>query len=83
MIIAIFALGALAGASGLLLGFAAIRFKVEGDPIVAVRAGPQGTLVHGAPACLQVQDSRHGGWDECISFPEDGNAPALHDLPMF
>ena len=34
MVIAIFALGALAGASGLLLGFAAIRFKVEGDPIV-------------------------------------------------
>ena len=34
MMIAIFALGALAGASGLLLGFAAIRFKVEGDPIV-------------------------------------------------
>ncbi|MCB1988791.1 MAG: hypothetical protein R3E55_05310 [Burkholderiaceae bacterium] len=56
---------------------------LEGDPIVAVRAGPRGTLVHGAPACLQVQDSRHGGWDECISFPEDGNAPALHDLPMF
>jgi electron transport complex protein RnfB len=34
MVVAILALGALAGASGLLLGFAAIRFKVEGDPIV-------------------------------------------------
>ncbi len=34
MVIAIFALGALAGASGLLLGFAAIRFKVEGNPMV-------------------------------------------------
>jgi electron transport complex protein RnfB len=34
MIIAVLALGLLAGASGLLLGFAAIRFKVEGDPIV-------------------------------------------------
>ena len=34
MIIAIIALGLLAGASGLLLGFAAIRFKVEGDPLV-------------------------------------------------
>ena len=34
MLVAILALGALAGASGLLLGFAAIRFKVEGDPIV-------------------------------------------------
>lgn len=34
MMVAILALSALAGASGLLLGFAAIRFKVEGDPIV-------------------------------------------------
>lgn len=34
MIIAVIALGLLAGASGLLLGFAAIRFKVEGNPIV-------------------------------------------------
>ncbi len=34
MVVAVLALGALAGASGLLLGFAAIRFKVEGDPIV-------------------------------------------------
>lgn len=34
MIIAVMALGLLAGASGLLLGFAAIRFEVEGDPIV-------------------------------------------------
>jgi len=34
MVIAIFVLGALAGASGLLLGFAAIRFKVEGNPMV-------------------------------------------------
>lgn len=34
MIIAVMALGLLAGASGLLLGFAAIRFKVEGDPMV-------------------------------------------------
>ncbi|MBS1222721.1 MAG: electron transport complex subunit RsxB [Proteobacteria bacterium] len=34
MFVAILALSALAGASGLLLGFAAIRFKVEGDPIV-------------------------------------------------
>ncbi len=34
MIVAIVALGALAGASGLLLGFAAIRFKIEGDPVV-------------------------------------------------
>ena len=34
MVVAILALSALAGASGLLLGFAAVRFKVEGDPIV-------------------------------------------------
>ncbi len=34
MFAAIITLGALAGASGLLLGFAAVRFKVEGDPIV-------------------------------------------------
>ncbi|RUQ31860.1 MAG: electron transport complex subunit RsxB [Candidatus Competibacteraceae bacterium] len=34
MIVAVIALGLLAGASGLLLGFAAIRFKVEGDPMV-------------------------------------------------
>lgn len=34
MIVAIFALSALAGVSGLLLGFAAVRFKVEGDPMV-------------------------------------------------
>ena len=34
MIVAVVALGLLAGASGLLLGFAAVRFKVEGDPIV-------------------------------------------------
>lgn len=34
MIMAIVALSALAGVSGLLLGFAAVRFKVEGDPIV-------------------------------------------------
>ena len=34
MIVAIFTLSALAGASGLLLGFAAVRFKVEGDPVV-------------------------------------------------
>ncbi|MDS4026971.1 MAG: electron transport complex subunit RsxB [Candidatus Contendobacter sp.] len=33
MVIAILALSALAGASGLLLGFAAIRFKVEGNPM--------------------------------------------------
>lgn len=31
---AVIALGVLAGVSGLLLGFAAVRFKVEGDPIV-------------------------------------------------
>ena len=31
MIAAIIVLSALAGVSGLLLGFAAIRFKVEGD----------------------------------------------------
>ena len=35
MWIAIIALGLLGGASGLLLGFAAVRFRVEGDPIVA------------------------------------------------
>ncbi|HHW78591.1 MAG TPA: electron transport complex subunit RsxB [Xanthomonadaceae bacterium] len=34
MIAAIVALSALAGVAGLLLGFAAVRFKVEGDPIV-------------------------------------------------
>ena len=34
MIAAIVVLSALAGISGLLLGFAAVRFKVEGDPIV-------------------------------------------------
>ncbi|HQC72103.1 MAG TPA: RnfABCDGE type electron transport complex subunit B, partial [Candidatus Competibacteraceae bacterium] len=34
MIVDIFSLGLLAAASGLLLGFAAVRFKVEGDPIV-------------------------------------------------
>ena len=34
MIAAIAVLSALAGISGLLLGFAAVRFKVEGDPIV-------------------------------------------------
>lgn len=34
MLTAIVALGALAGIFGLLLGFAAVRFKVEGDPIV-------------------------------------------------
>ncbi len=34
MISAMLALGLLAGASGLLLGFAAVRFKVEGDPMV-------------------------------------------------
>lgn len=34
MIAAMIVLGALAGVSGLLLGFAAVRFKVEGDPIV-------------------------------------------------
>ena len=34
MFVAMIALGLLAGASGLLLGFAAARFKVEGDPIV-------------------------------------------------
>ena len=34
MIVAVLALGALAGASGFLLGFAAVRFKVEGDPLV-------------------------------------------------
>lgn len=33
MVAAVLALGVLAGVSGLLLGFAAIRFKVEGDPI--------------------------------------------------
>ncbi len=34
MLIAIISLSALAGAFGMLLGFAAVRFKVEGDPIV-------------------------------------------------
>jgi electron transport complex protein RnfB len=34
MLVAVMALGVLAGASGLLLGFAAVRFRVEGDPIV-------------------------------------------------
>ena len=34
MLAAMIALSALAGVSGLLLGFAAVRFKVEGDPIV-------------------------------------------------
>jgi len=34
MFVAVMALGVLAGASGLLLGFAAVRFRVEGDPIV-------------------------------------------------
>jgi electron transport complex protein RnfB len=34
MMVAVIALGLLAGASGLLLGFAAVRFRVEGDPIV-------------------------------------------------
>ena len=34
MIAAMMVLSALAGISGLLLGFAAVRFKVEGDPIV-------------------------------------------------
>ena len=34
MIAAIVVLSVLAGVSGLLLGFAAVRFKVEGDPIV-------------------------------------------------
>lgn len=34
LIVPMVALSALAGASGLLLGFAAVRFKVEGDPIV-------------------------------------------------
>jgi electron transport complex protein RnfB len=35
MLTAIIALSALAGILGLLLGFAAVRFKVEGDPIVS------------------------------------------------
>ena len=34
MISAVIVLGALAGVFGLVLGFAAIRFKVEGDPLV-------------------------------------------------
>ena len=34
MLTAIISLSALAGAFGMLLGFAAVRFKVEGDPIV-------------------------------------------------
>ena len=34
MLVAILALGLLAGSSGLLLGFAAVRFRVEGDPML-------------------------------------------------
>ena len=56
---------------------------LEGDAIVAVREQEGGTLVHSAPAALQVQDSLHGGWEESIAFPEDGAAPGLRDLPRF
>ncbi len=56
---------------------------LEGDEIVAVREHAGGTLVRSGLAALQVQDSLHGGWEESIAFPEDGQAQNLHDLPHF
>lgn len=85
MIAAIITLGALAGASGLLLGFAAVRFKVEGDPIVAKidEILPQTQCGQcGYAGCRQYAEAIVSGEADINQCPPSGNhgIVALADL---
>lgn len=85
MIIAVIALGLLAGASGLLLGFAAVRFKVEGDPIVEKIDAilPQTQCGQcGYPGCRPYAEAIAAGEAEINLCPPGGQngVAALADL---
>ncbi len=85
LIIAMLALSALAGASGLLLGFAAIRFKVEGDPMVEKIDAilPQTQCGQcGYPGCRPYAEAIAAGEAEINLCPPGGSngVAALADL---
>ncbi len=85
MIAAIAVLSALAGISGLLLGFAAVRFKVEGDPIVEQIDAilPQTQCGQcGYPGCRPYAEAIAAGEADINQCPPGGEAGvvALADL---
>lgn len=85
MITAMIVLSALAGASGLLLGFAAVRFKVEGDPVVdkidAILPQTQCGQC-GYPGCRSYAEAIAAGEAEINLCPPGGTngVTALADL---
>jgi electron transport complex protein RnfB len=85
MFIAIISIGLLAAALGLLLGFAAIRFKVEGDPITdqidAILPQTQCGQC-GFPGCRPYAEAIAAGEAEINRCPPGGEATiqALADL---
>ncbi len=85
MLTAITALSILAGVFGLLLGFAAIRFRVEGDPIVdkidAILPQTQCGQC-GFPGCRPYAESIAAGESDINQCPPGGEAgvQALADL---
>lgn len=85
MIIAVLALSLLAGASGLLLGFAAVRFRVEGDPMVEKIDAilPQTQCGQcGYPGCRPYAEAIAAGEAEINLCPPGGanGVAALADL---
>jgi electron transport complex protein RnfB len=85
MMAAMVVLSALAGVSGLLLGFAAVRFKVEGDPIVEKIDAllPQTQCGQcGYPGCRPYAEAIAAGEAEINLCPPGGQngVAALADL---
>lgn len=85
MLSAMFAIGTLAGLFGLLLGFSAIRFKVEGDPIVEQIDAllPQTQCGQcGFPGCRPYAQAIAAGEADINQCPPGGEAgiQALADL---
>ncbi len=85
MLTAIIALSVLAGGCGLLLGFAAVRFRVDGDPIVARIDAllPQTQCGQcGFPGCRPYAEALAAGQAEINQCPPGGEAgiQALADL---
>jgi len=85
MVNAILAIGALAGGFGLILGYAAIRFRVEGDPVVDQIDAilPQTQCAQcGYPGCRPYAEAIAAGEADINQCPPGGEAgiQALADL---
>lgn len=80
MLVAVLSISGLAAAFGLLLGFAAIRFKVEGDPIADQIDSllPQTQCGQcGFPGCRPYAEAMAGGEVDINQCPPGGEATIL------